>query len=142
MEYQTKGSDSSRSLGFLRKIEIVGNKLPNPAILFLIMLGLLVVLSAILSSLHVMAIDPITKKQIVIKSLLSKDGLYWFLENMVQPDLPTGSLLFYNCRVLHSSMPNPQQTERPALLINYLDKNIMSEVRNLDNIWISNGTSS
>ena len=84
MEYQTKGSDSSRSLGFLRKIEIVGNKLPNPAILFLIMLGLLVVLSAILSSLNVMAIDPITKKQIVIKSLLSKDGLYWFLENMVK----------------------------------------------------------
>jgi ectoine hydroxylase-related dioxygenase (phytanoyl-CoA dioxygenase family) len=66
----------------------------------------------------------------------------WFLENMVQPDLPTGSLLLYNCRVLHSSMPNPQQTERPALLINYLDKNIMTEVKSFDNIWVSNGTGS
>ena len=55
--------------GFLKKIEIVGNKLPNPAILFLIMLALLAALSVVLSLLQVSAVDPITKKTIYVKSL-------------------------------------------------------------------------
>ena len=62
----------------------------------------------------------------------------WFRENAIQPDMPTGSLLFYNTRVLHSSMPNPKDSERPALLFNYLDRNIVDEVKSLDNIWKSN----
>jgi ectoine hydroxylase-related dioxygenase (phytanoyl-CoA dioxygenase family) len=72
------------------------------------------------------------------------NGTYdrWFKENVIQPDMPTGSLLFYNCRVLHSSMPNPKQIERPALLFNYLDRSIMSEIKSIDNIWSSNGKSS
>jgi len=56
--------------------------------------------------------------------------------------MPTGSLLFYNCRLLHSSMPNPLEVERPALLINYMNKNIIKEVAQLDNIWSSNGNRS
>jgi len=63
----------------------------------------------------------------------------WFLENCKQHDMPKGSLLMYNCRVLHSSMPNPTNSDRPALLINYLDKSIMKEVENVDNVWTSNG---
>lgn len=68
-------------------------------------------------------------------------GVYdrWFKENVVQPDMPRGSLLFYNCRVLHSSMPNPKSIERPALLYNYLDYSLIPEIKNLDNIWASNG---
>lgn len=68
-------------------------------------------------------------------------GMYdrWFMENVVQPDMPKGSLLFYNCRVLHSSMPNPTVLERPALLFNYLDRSILDEVKSMDNIWTSNG---
>lgn len=63
----------------------------------------------------------------------------WFKENAIQPDMPRGSLLFYNCRILHSSMPNPKSLERPALLFNYLDRSIIDEVKLLDNIWASNG---
>lgn len=63
----------------------------------------------------------------------------WFKENAIQPDMPLGSLLFYNCRVLHSSMPNPKSLERPALLVNYLNHSIIEEVKSLDNIWTSNG---
>jgi len=63
----------------------------------------------------------------------------WFKENCIQPNMPTGSLLFYNCRVLHSSMPNPSALPRPALLINYLDNTIMDEVSRVDNVWASNG---
>ena len=63
----------------------------------------------------------------------------WFLQNCKQHDMPKGSLLLYNCRVLHSSMPNPTDVDRPALLINYLDKSIMKDVALEDNIWTSNG---
>ena len=63
----------------------------------------------------------------------------WFMNNMKQHDMPKGSLLFYNCRVLHSSMPNNASLERPALLLNYLDRSIIEEVSGIDNIWSSNG---
>jgi Phytanoyl-CoA dioxygenase (PhyH) len=68
-------------------------------------------------------------------------GVYdnWFLENAKQPNMPKGSLLMYNCRVLHSSMPNPQSVSRPALLLNYLDNSIVDAVSKIDNIWTSNG---
>ena len=65
----------------------------------------------------------------------------WFLENCIQPDMPAGSLLLYNCRVLHSSMPNTTSHSRPALLINYLENSILEEVKTIDNVWKSNGNS-
>lgn len=69
------------------------------------------------------------------------EGAYnrWFMENVKQHRMPKGSLLLYNCRVLHSSMPNNDKLERPALLFNYLDKSIISEVSKIDNVWTSNG---
>lgn len=82
------------------------------------------------------------KRDFDIKKCYSGEYNRWFLDNCIQPDLPTGSLLFYNCRILHSSMPNLQAVERPALLINYLDNSILDEVKSLDNIWNSNGQSS
>ena len=66
----------------------------------------------------------------------------WFLDNCTQHNMSKGSLLFYNCRTLHSSMPNNTDIDRPALLINYLDRSIIDEVRKLDNVWMSNGKSS
>lgn len=71
---------------------------------------------------------------------LCYEGFYnsWFLKNCVQPNLTKGSVLFYNCRVLHSSMPNPANTSRPALLLNYLDNDIVEDIKQIDNIWTSN----
>lgn len=68
-------------------------------------------------------------------------GLYeeFFKTNCVQPKMPIGSVLLYNCRVLHSSMPIKQNTSRPALLLNYLDSSIIEDVKSMDNIWSSNG---
>lgn len=66
----------------------------------------------------------------------------WFLENCKQPRLERGSVLMYNCRVLHSSMPNPQKMPRPALLLNYLDRSIVDAVSKIDNIWKSNDKNS
>lgn len=67
-------------------------------------------------------------------------GLYndFFNQSRIQPNLPKGSVLMYNCRLLHSSMPNKQKEKRPALLINYLDNSIIETVKSLDNIWTSN----
>jgi ectoine hydroxylase-related dioxygenase (phytanoyl-CoA dioxygenase family) len=63
----------------------------------------------------------------------------WFTQNAKQHNMPRGSLLIYNCRVLHSSMPNNTTVDRPALLFNYLDRSIIDEVSNIDNVWASNG---
>ena len=71
---------------------------------------------------------------------LCYQGFYnsFFNKNCVQPELPKGSVLYYNCRVLHSSMPNTQDRPRQALLFNYLDSSIISDIRTMDNIWESN----
>lgn len=63
----------------------------------------------------------------------------YFLKNVIQPTLSVGSILIYNCRLLHSCMPNLQSKPRPALLLNYLEKSIIEEVTKVDNIWTSNG---
>jgi ectoine hydroxylase-related dioxygenase (phytanoyl-CoA dioxygenase family) len=84
----------------------------------------------------------IPKSQIVDFNInLCYQGMYdsWFIKNCIQPNVSKGSILFYNCRVLHSSMPNLQNKPRPALLLNYLDKSIVDDVKSMDNIWKSNG---
>lgn len=73
-----------QNTGILGKIEGLGNKLPNPAILFILLAGLLAVLSAVLAAYHVTAMDPITHKAILVKSMLSKEGLYWILAEMIK----------------------------------------------------------
>jgi ectoine hydroxylase-related dioxygenase (phytanoyl-CoA dioxygenase family) len=71
---------------------------------------------------------------------LCYQGFYnsWFQKNCIQQPLPKGSVLFYNCRILHSSMPNSRNTPREALLFNYLTRSIIEDVKSLDNIWKSN----
>lgn len=81
---QVKQPYQDEQNGFLKKIEIIGNKLPNPAILFLIMLGALVLLSQVLAMLKVSALHPMTKQPIFIKSLISTEGLHWIMTDMVK----------------------------------------------------------
>lgn len=63
----------------------------------------------------------------------------WFIKNMIQPKLTKGSVLLYNCRVMHSSMPNTQDKPRSVLLLNFLENSIIDEIRKIDNVWTSNG---
>ncbi len=70
--------------GFLKRLEIIGNKLPNPAILFLLLFAFLAGLSAILAALDVTAIHPTTHKAIHIQSLISREGLQWILTEMIR----------------------------------------------------------
>ncbi|MEM0911996.1 MAG: AbgT family transporter [Pseudomonadota bacterium] len=67
----------------LDKVEVVGNKLPDPAIIFFICLLIVWVLSAILSQFTWEAIDPRTQEAIVINNLLTGESLADFLSRMV-----------------------------------------------------------
>jgi ectoine hydroxylase-related dioxygenase (phytanoyl-CoA dioxygenase family) len=71
---------------------------------------------------------------------LCYQGFYnqWFIQHCIQPKLPKGSVLFYNCRLMHSSMPNKTNKQRPALLLNYLDNSIIDDIKSIDNVWKSN----
>ncbi len=70
--------------GILEAIERVGNRLPDPATLFLIAIIILVALSALLSGMGVSAIHPGTGKELVATNLLSAEYIRRFLT-----DLPT-----------------------------------------------------
>ena len=69
------------------------------------------------------------------------NGAYnkYFYDFCEQRDMPKGSVLMYNCRLLHSSMPNYLPEPRPMLLLNYLNGDIVENVKKVDNIWSSNG---
>nr|WP_136252077.1 AbgT family transporter [Ningiella ruwaisensis] len=77
---QAKSTWVTRSLD---KVERVGNKLPDPAIIFFICLLIVWALSAIFSQFSFDAIDPRTKEAIVINNLLTGESLADFLSRMV-----------------------------------------------------------
>ncbi len=68
---------------FLNGIETAGNKLPDPAILFVIALLTVWVLSAILSPIAFTEIDPRNQQPIQVQNLLSGAALAAWLANMV-----------------------------------------------------------
>jgi aminobenzoyl-glutamate transport protein len=68
---------------FLTALEKAGNRLPDPAVLFVIALAIVWVLSALLSSVAFTEIDPRTKAPIEIQNQLTGDALAAFMSNMV-----------------------------------------------------------
>ncbi len=84
---KNKSGESVASESFLDKalnvIERVGNKLPDPAALFFILLLVVWVLSAVLSTMTFAEIDPRSGKAIIINSQLTGTALATFLSTMV-----------------------------------------------------------
>ncbi len=72
-ETQTKSKKSFMD-HFLNVVEVAGNKLPDPATLFVLLALLVLVLSAILGNAGVSAIHPGTGKVIKVVNLLTVDG--------------------------------------------------------------------
>ena len=68
---------------FLSVIERVGNKLPDPAILFLISVIIVWILSALMSPIEFAELNPKTGEPIRIQNLLTGSALTTFLSNMV-----------------------------------------------------------
>lgn len=79
----TATTTERKSGGILGTIERVGNKLPHPFILFLYIIVILAVASAVLAAMGTSVINPTTQETVYVQSLLSRDGLVWLLENMI-----------------------------------------------------------
>ncbi|ASF19542.1 AbgT family transporter [Staphylococcus saprophyticus] len=69
---------------FLNIVEKVGNKLPDPSILFFLMCLGLAIITWIVSLFHITVKHPGTGDTIAIKSILSKDGLMMILNDAVK----------------------------------------------------------
>ncbi|HEY9290629.1 MAG TPA: AbgT family transporter [Microlunatus sp.] len=65
-------------------IERVGNKLPHPFWLFWILAAVVVLLSALLAGLDVSVISPADHEPVVVKSLLSAEGLQVMIGDVVE----------------------------------------------------------
>lgn len=68
---------------FLNGIEVVGNKLPDPFILFVYLAGIVIVLSWLISLFDVTFIQPGEEEEIAIRSLISAEGLDFILTSML-----------------------------------------------------------
>ena len=77
-------SSPTRLERLLAHIERVGNRLPDPAMLFLLMLAITWLISAALSTVDFEAIDPRNGSTLVINNLLSGAQLTKFMGDMVQ----------------------------------------------------------
>ncbi|MGL4569087.1 MAG: AbgT family transporter [Fusobacteriaceae bacterium] len=73
------GPESSK--GFLAWIEKVGNKMPHPLAMFLWIIGIVMVLSFLVSKAGVTAISPNTGEVIAVKNLISLETLIDFMKN-------------------------------------------------------------
>lgn len=83
-QVQLEGGNQPKGLlRFLNVIERMGNKLPEPFILFCYLALFVVILSAIVSALGVSVVHPGTGEDTPIKSLLSKEGITYMLTEML-----------------------------------------------------------
>ena len=76
-----KGGMFQRFLDFVEKS---GNKLPHPVTLFFLLAVLTLVASAILSAIGISVVHPGDQNEIIeVNNLLSKDGITYIFESMV-----------------------------------------------------------
>ena len=80
---QTSSAGSPALARALNAIERVGNRLPDPAVLFAILLIVVAVLSAWLSTLSFAQIDPRNGEPIVVRNMLDGANLVAFFSQMV-----------------------------------------------------------
>ncbi len=80
----SEASQPSMLMRALNSIERVGNKLPDPAMIFLIAMLIIWGLSFLFSMMTFEALDPRTGKAIVVNNLLTGDSLASFLAGMVK----------------------------------------------------------
>ncbi|WP_371187198.1 AbgT family transporter [Thalassotalea maritima] len=82
---QTKQIDNKNGMmnRFLNGIEVVGNKIPDPTVLFFWALLLVWVLSALLANVNFDVINPRTGEALAINNQLTGDAMANFMANMV-----------------------------------------------------------
>jgi aminobenzoyl-glutamate transport protein len=81
---------------WLNKLEVIGNRLPNPVLLFIYLCICIIATSALADFFMVSALHPVTNEIIPAKSLLSSEGIKWMVGNTVSNFIhfaPVGSVL-------------------------------------------------
>ncbi|MEK4627398.1 MAG: AbgT family transporter [Solibacillus sp.] len=66
---------------FLNVVEKIGNKLPHPFLLFLYLTLIVVFISFILGTMQATVLHPSTGEEVVVKNLLSQEGIRYILSN-------------------------------------------------------------
>jgi aminobenzoyl-glutamate transport protein len=69
---------------FMKGLERAGNKLPDPVVLFLSLALIVIGASYIAAKFNVSVIHPATQKELLIRSLLSEDGIVFIFTNMIK----------------------------------------------------------
>ena len=80
---QVKDTENGLLNRLLNKIEVIGNKLPDPAVMFAGLLVIVWILSLIFAQFNYSEIDPRTGSEIVVNNLLAPGALANFLATMV-----------------------------------------------------------
>ena len=81
---------------WLNRLERMGNRLPDPVLLFILFCIAIIGISAIADMFAVSAVHPVSHDIIAAKSLLSADGIKWMVANTVGNFIhfaPVGSVL-------------------------------------------------
>jgi len=86
-EGEGRKADNGRPKGFLNRIltaiEVVGNKLPDPAILFLLLLFVTWIASAIMAPIQFADVNPVTGEPVRIENQLTGEALATFMARLV-----------------------------------------------------------
>ncbi|WP_421081185.1 p-aminobenzoyl-glutamate transporter [Serratia fonticola] len=64
-------------------VERIGNKIPNPFLLFVYLIVVLMLATALISWLGLVVKNPATGEMILVKNLLSVEGIQWILPNII-----------------------------------------------------------
>lgn len=65
-------------------VEKIGNRVPHPFLLFVYLIAVLMIATALLSAFGVSVKNPADGTTVGVKNLLSVEGLHWFLPNVIK----------------------------------------------------------
>ena len=82
---------------FLHRVEVMGNKIPNPMLLFIYLCIAVIAISAVCSIFHVSAVNPVTGELVEVVNLFSKDGFVRMLTTFVTNFTGTSADLYAGC---------------------------------------------
>ena len=81
---------------FFTCIERIGNKIPNPFLLFVWLIVILMIATALISYLGLAVKNPVNGEMVTVRNLLSVEGLQWIFPNIIKNFsgfTPLGSIL-------------------------------------------------
>ncbi len=92
MDGSTSKKKSTLLERFLHSVEVMGNKIPNPMLLFIYLCIAVIVISAVCSIFHVSAVNPVNNEVVEVVNLFSKDGFVKMLTTFVTNFTGTSAL--------------------------------------------------